>query len=112
MSADQWCCFSREVLYKPQKNSKQTSVIATLPPASDPHNAKQPAPSSFDVYFVNKAKEAVKSVSFEDLWAWMVQKGAVDPNCENLRQIKKEDLILSSSRLQKNLLLLQVTLLM
>ncbi len=24
----------------------------------------------------------------------MVQKGAVDPNCENLRQIKKEDLIL------------------
>ena len=86
------CCFSRGVRYKPKKNSKQTPVIATSPPASDPQNAKEPVPSSVDVYFVNKATEAVKSVSFEDLLAWMVKKGAVDPNCENLWQ--KEDLIL------------------
>jgi hypothetical protein len=109
----QGCCSSRGVQYKPQKIQKQPLGNAKSPTASDLQNAKQPAPSSImlpvtsiqvpvlpvtsiqvpDVYFVNKATEAVKSVSFEDLWAWMVHKGAVDPICER-SQIQKEDLIL------------------
>jgi hypothetical protein len=96
-----------------KKFKKQPLGNAKSPTASDLQNAKQPAPSLImlpvtsiqvpvlpvtsiqvpDVYFVNKATEAVKSVSFEDLWAWMVQKGAVDPICER-SQIQKEDLIL------------------
>jgi hypothetical protein len=109
----QGCCSSRGVQYKPQKFQKQPLGNAKSPTASDLQNTKQPAPSSImlpvtsiqvpvlpvtsiqvpDVYFVNKATEAVKSVSFEDLWAWMVQKGAVDPICER-SQIQKEDMIL------------------
>ncbi len=45
-----------------------------------------------DVYFVNKARESVKCVLVNDLWAWMVQKEVVEPDSE-CQQIEKEDLI-------------------
>ena len=74
----QGCCISRGVPWKPPKIQRQ-------PPAP-------PVVATVDPYFINKVREAVKSVTFNVLFAWIVQKGVLLPkiNCP----YQKEDLIL------------------